>query len=84
MACVPSDRLCEDFLFTYCGVDLFGPFITKEGHKELKPYGALFTCLSNRAIHIETAASLNPDLFILCLHRFIGHRVLVAGETSDF
>ena len=35
MTSFPSDRLCEEPLFTYCGVDLFGPFVTKEGCKEL-------------------------------------------------
>ena len=57
MASLPSDRLCEKPPFTNCGVDLFGPFVTKEGCKE--HYGALFICLSSRAIHIETVASLN-------------------------
>ena len=73
MASLPSDRLCEEPPFTYCGVYLFGPLVTKEGCKELKRYEALFTCLSSRAIHIETVASLNTDSFILCLRRFIGH-----------
>ena len=59
MTSFPSDRLCEEPLFTYCGVDLFGPFVTKEGCKELTRYEALFTCLSSRAIHIETVASIN-------------------------
>ena len=66
MASLPSDRLCEEPPLTYWGVDLFGPFVTKEGCKELKRYGALFTCLSSRAIHIEPVASLNTDSFILC------------------
>ena len=83
MASLPSDRLCEEPPFTYCGVDLFGPFATKEGRKELKHYGALFICLSSRAIHIKTAASLNTDSFILCLRRFIGHRGNIRPLRSD-
>ena len=59
MTSLPSDMLCKEPPFTYCGVDLFGPFVTKEGRKELRRYGALFTCLSSRAIHIETVASIN-------------------------
>ena len=74
MAPLPSDRLCEEPPFTYCGVDLFEPFVTKEGRKELKCYGTLFTCLSSRAIHTETVFSLNTDTFILCLCRFAGCR----------
>ena len=83
MASLPSDRLCEEPPLTYWGVDLFGPFVTKEGCKELKRYGALFTCLSSRAIHIETVASLNTDSFILCLRRFIGHRGNIRPLRSD-
>ena len=83
MASLPSDRLCEEPPFTYCGVYLFGPFVTKEGCKELKRYEALFTCLSSRAIHIETVASLNTDSFILCLRRFIGHRGNIRPLRSD-
>ena len=74
MASLTSDRLCEESPFTYCGVHLFGPFVTKEGHKALKCYGCLFTCLSSRAIDNETVASLNTDSFILHLCQFTGHR----------
>ena len=80
---LPSDRLCEEPPFTYCDVDLFGSFVTKEGCKELKHYGALFTCLSSRATHIETVASLNTASFILCLHRFIGSRGNIRLLHSD-
>ena len=83
MASLPSDRLYEEPPCTFCGVDLFGPFITKEGCKELKLYGALFTCLSSRAIHIETVNSLNTDSFILCLCRFVGHRGNIRLLWSD-
>ena len=73
MTSLSRDRLCEKPPLIYCGVDLFGPFVTKEGRKELTRYGALFPCLSSRAINIETVASLNTDSFILCFRRFIGH-----------
>ena len=56
MASLSSDRLSEEPPFTYYCVDLLGSFVTKEGYKELKGYGALFTCLSSRAIHTETVA----------------------------
>ena len=42
----PSDRLCKKPPFTYCGIYLLGPFVSKEGCKELKCYTALFTCLA--------------------------------------
>ena len=74
MASLQRDRLCEESPFTYCGVNLFGQFVTKEGRKEIKCYGCLFTCLSSRAIHNETVASLNTDLFILHLCQFTSRR----------
>ena len=43
----------------------------KEGRKELKRYGAIFTCLSRRCIHLESTNSLETDAFILALRRFI-------------
>lgn len=39
MANLPSDRLEPSPSFTYCAVDYFGPWIVKEGRKELKRYG---------------------------------------------
>ena len=83
MTSLSRDRLCEKPPLIYCGVDLFGPFVTKEGRKELTRYGALFPCLSSRAINIETVASLNTDSFILCLRRFIGHRGNIRPLRSD-
>ena len=95
MAPLRSDRLREEPPFTYCGIDISGPFVTKEGRKELKRYGTLFTCLSSRAIHIETVTSLNTDLFILCFRRLVGRRrntrllrsdngSYFAGASSEF
>ena len=67
MASLPRDRMCEEPPFTYCSVGFFGPFVVKEGRKELKRYGTLFTCLSSRAIHIGAANSLSTDCFLICL-----------------
>ena len=71
MADIPEDRLEPAPPFTNCAVDLFGPLHIKEGRKELKRYGVLFTCMSSRAIHLETANSLETDSFIQSLCRFI-------------
>lgn len=52
MADLPTDRTDPSPPFTYCGMDCFGPFYTKQGRKVQKRYGLLFTCLCSRAIHI--------------------------------
>ena len=69
--------------FTYCGVDLFGSFLVKDGRKEVKRYGALYTCLSSRAIHTEVVYSLSTDSFIMSLRRFVGCRGNVRMIRSD-
>ena len=74
MADLPHDRLKEEPQFTHCGVDIFGPFLIKERRNTLKRYGALFTCLASRAIHIEIIKHMDTDSFILALRRFIGRR----------
>ena len=51
MADLPEERVEPSSPFTYCGFDCFGPFIVKEGRKELKRFGLLFTCMSSRAVH---------------------------------
>ena len=71
---LPEDRLEPAPPFTHCGVDYFSPFVIKEGRKELKRYGVLFTCLASRAIHLQVSASLETDSFINALRRFINRR----------
>lgn len=83
MSDLPEDRLESCPPFTYCSVDYFGPFTIKEGRKELKRYGVLFTCMSSRAIHLETAASLDTDSFINALRRFLSRRGPVRQLRSD-
>jgi len=62
---LPADRVNDAPPFTYCAVDMFGPFIIKEGRKELKRYGCLFTCMACRAIHIETTNSLDTSFLLM-------------------
>ncbi len=83
MAELPSDRLQPAPPFTFCAVDYFGPWHIKEGRKELKRYGVLFTCLTSRAIHLEAARSLETDTFINVLRRFLARRGPVRQLRSD-
>ena len=63
MADLPKNRLQPSPQFTYVAMDFFGPFYIKEGCKELKRYGVLFTCMVSPAIHLETANSLDANSF---------------------
>ncbi|CAB4024320.1 Hypothetical predicted protein [Paramuricea clavata] len=68
MANFPESRLKPAPPFTYCAVD----WLVKQGRKEVKRYGFLFTCLASRAGHIEV--SLDVNLFLLVLRRFFARR----------
>ena len=83
MANLPSSRLMEVPPFTYCGVDMFGPFIIRQRRSEVKRCGAMFTCMNSRAVHIEVTHSLDTDSFILALRRMIARRVNVRTIYSD-
>lgn len=83
MANLPQDRVIPAPPFTNVGVDLFGPFLVKQGRSEVKRYGCLFTCLVVRAIHIEIKHSLETDSFINALLRFVSRRGQVHTIRSD-
>ena len=52
----------------YCGVDIFGSFVVKDGWKEVKKYGVLYTCLSaSRTIHIEVIPT--QKLYMFCIQK---------------
>ena len=72
---LPLDRVTpHEPVFTSVGVDYFGPFAVKRGQGREKRYGCIFTCLTTRAVHIETADTLDTDSFINCLYRFMARR----------
>ena len=83
MANFPKDRLEPAPPFTYCAVDYFGPWYIKERRKEVKRYGVLFTCMSSRAIHLETSVTMETDSFINALRRFICRRGPIRQIRSD-
>ena len=48
-------------------VDIFHLFLIKEGRKELKRYGPLFTGLASRAGNVECTSCMYTDSFIQAL-----------------
>ncbi|XP_046565842.1 uncharacterized protein LOC124274524 [Haliotis rubra] len=83
MADLPASRVNPSPPFTHTGIDFFGPHMIKEGRKYVKRYGALFTCMASRAIHIETACLLDTDSFIQALRRFTARRGPVKQILCD-
>ena len=83
MADLPKDRFEEAHPFTYCSVNMFGPFIVTVKRSNMKRYGAMFTCLASRAVHIEVTHSLDTDSFIQALRRLIACRGNVRQICSD-
>ena len=75
MADLPPERL-KPFSppFPVTGVDLFGPFNLKFGRNRTQmAWGALFTCATVRAIHLEIVEDLSTQSFMHALRRFAAH-----------
>lgn len=83
MSVLPKERCEFSDHFSFCGMDCFGPFFVKQGRKECKRYGLLFTCLSSRAVHIEMLEELSTDAFIIALRCFISLRGAVSQLRCD-
>jgi hypothetical protein len=84
MGQLPPERLARgERPFTKCGLDFFGPIAVRIGRRTEKRYGALFTCLTTRAIHIEVAHSLSADSAIMAIRRMAARRGYPAVMLSD-
>ena len=85
MADLPPERI-KPFSppFTVTGIDLFGPFNLKYGrNKSIKAWGALFTCATVRAIHLEIVESLSTESFLQALRRFASQHGWPTTVISD-
>lgn len=86
---LPEGRLAyQQRPFTHCGVDFFGPLTVVIGRRHEKRYGALFTCLTTRAVHLELVHSLEADAMIMALRRMTARRgtpkVLYSDNATNF
>lgn len=74
--------------FSNCGLDFFGPMTVTIGRRHEKRWGALFTCLTTRAVHIELVASLSTDSAIMALRRMGARRgwpqVMYSDNATNF
>ena len=80
--------------FSYTGIEYFRPIKVELTRKTIsnqathKQYGALFTCLSTRAVHLELASDLSTDIFIVVLRRSIARcgkpKEIVSGNGRNF
>ena len=84
MSDLPPERVTPgEPPFSKVGVDCFGPFFVKDGRKQSKRYGVMFTCFTTRGDHIEIADSLDTSSFINALRRFQARRGQVRYIRSD-
>ncbi|CAB4000760.1 PREDICTED: uncharacterized protein LOC106817603 [Paramuricea clavata] len=85
MADLPQERV-KPFSppFTVTGVDFFGPFNLKVSrNKSVKAWGAIFTCATVRAIHLEIVESTSAEAFLHALRRFASHHGWPSTIISD-
>lgn len=85
MGDLPPERLMAfSSPFTATGVDFFEPFNLKFGrNKTRKAWGALFTCATTRAIHLEIVDSLSTMAFLQALRRFVANHGWPITIISD-
>ncbi|XP_062541397.1 uncharacterized protein LOC134209425 [Armigeres subalbatus] len=84
MAPLPEVRLTAFIQpFTFTGLDYFGPILVKMNRSNVKRWVALFTCLTTRAIHLESVHSLSTESCIMAVQRFVSRRGLPREFWTD-
>ena len=84
---LPKFRSSGELAFSNVGIDYFGPFNVK-GLESKKVWGAIFTCLLSRAIHLELVSDCSTEKFLMAFRRFIRRRrcpnVILSDNGSNF
>ena len=72
MSDLPEFRITPGSPFENCSVDYFGHFLIRYGRRQrVKAYGAIFTCLVTRAVHVELVSDMTTDRFLMALRRLM-------------
>lgn len=84
---LPKFRTQDIHVFHTVGVDIGGPFPTKESTRRnahvSKSYLCVFVCCATRAVHLEVLSSLSTECFLACFDRFTARRGLCCSIVSD-
>ena len=82
---LPTERMTPmQPAFYHASVDYFGPITVRlTRNTTAKRYGALFTCMTTRCVHLEVAESLSAPDFLQALHKMMARRGQPRSIYSD-
>ena len=84
MADLPKEILAyQSPPFTNTGVDCFSPFYVTFCRTTEKRWGFLFTCLTNRAVHVEVIPFMDTSSCVMGVERFLSRRGTSSMIWSD-
>ena len=83
MAPLPSSRVKPSRAFSHTGIDFFGPVYVRGQPVATKVWVCLFSCMSTRAVHLETVSNMTTSEFLLAFRRFVARRGTPALIVSD-
>ncbi|KAJ2949680.1 hypothetical protein O0L34_g15607 [Tuta absoluta] len=87
MGSLPKYRSEDIHVFHTIGVDIGGPYFTKETNRRnariSKAYLCVFVCFATRAVHLEVLSSLSAECFLAAFDRFSYRRGLCHSVVSD-
>ena len=85
---LPEFRVVRSNPFAITGVDYTGASNIKAGTANNKVYICLFTCMTNRAIHLELVESGDVQAFMRAFRRFVARRscpsIMISDNASVF
>ncbi|MDP2788952.1 MAG: hypothetical protein Q8O46_02785, partial [bacterium] len=87
MSPFPTSRIDFPICFQHISVDLYGPLFVKsfaDGEEVIsKVWGAIFTCLVSRAIHLKVMNDMGTEEFLNCFHLMASRKGCPSTVYSD-